>query len=99
LSVVFVDAHREPIDEATIRGVYEFARWTLKESRSDEIATSTCCHFYEHLPLEPVVLAKLSKFMSRQEVLELSEIFKYHLAEEEHKNFMREFAGEHRNLK
>ena len=96
---VFVDAHSEPIDEATIRGVYEFAEWTLKESHSGDILTSTCCHFYESLPTEPLVRAKLPKFMSQQDVLGLSEIFKYHLTSEEHKEFMKEFAGEHKSLK
>ena len=99
LWLVFVDAHREPVDEATIRGVYEFAKWTLQESHSDEIVTSTCCHFYEHLPTDPLVRAKLPKFMSRQEVLDLTQILKYHLTEEEHKEFMNEFAGEYKSLK
>jgi hypothetical protein len=96
---VFCEAHKEPIDEATIRGIYEFARWTYKESRNSEIATSTVCHFYEHLPLKDSVKKLLPKFMSRQEVLELSDVFKYHLSEVEHKNFIKEFAGEHKKLK
>lgn len=96
---VFLNAHSEPVDEATIRGVYEFAKWTLSESRSDEMATSTCCHFYEHLPLEQSVRERLPRFMSRQEVLELSEIFKYHLSEDDHREFMQEFAGAHKNLR
>jgi hypothetical protein len=88
----FVDAHSEPVDEDTIRGVYEFAKWTCTESRSDEMATSTCCHFYEHLPTEPLVRERLSRFMTREEVLQLDEIFKYHLTPDEHREFMREFS-------
>ena len=87
----FVDAHREPVDEETIRGVYEFAKWTCEDSRSDDIATSTCCHFYESLPTEPLVRAQLRRFMSREDVLGFSEIFKYHLTPDEHREFMREF--------
>ena len=79
LWLIFLDAHREPVDDETIRGVYEFAKWTCAESRDAEMATSTCCHFYEHLPLKPIVRAKLPKFMSRQEVLEFREIFKFHI--------------------
>ena len=89
----FVDAHREPVDEETIRGVYEFAKWTCKDSRSDDMATSTCCHFYESLPTEPLVRAQLRRFMTREEILGLAEIFKYHLTPEEHQEFMREFTG------
>lgn len=90
---VFVQAHCDPVDEVTIRGVYEFAKWTCAESRDADIATSTCCHFYEHLPLDPKVRERLPRFMSRQEVLGLSEIFKYHLSEDEHRDFMQEFLG------
>ncbi|HWD92900.1 MAG TPA: hypothetical protein VG938_11195 [Verrucomicrobiae bacterium] len=96
---VFLKAHHEPVDEATIRGVYEFAKWTCAESRDAEMATSTCCHFYEHLPLEQSVRERLPRFMSRQEVLGLSEIFKYHMSEAEHREFMQEFAGAHKNLR
>jgi hypothetical protein len=88
----FVDAHREPVDEVTIRGVYEFTKWTCQDSRSDEIATSTCCHFYESLPTEPLVRAQLRRFMTREEILGCSEIFKYHLSQDEHREFMKEFG-------
>jgi hypothetical protein len=96
---VFVDAHSEPVDEATIQGVYEFAKWTCAESHDADMATSTCCHFYEHLPLEPKIRNSLPRFMSRQEVSGLSEIFKYHLREDEHRQFMQEFAGAHKILR
>jgi hypothetical protein len=96
LWLVFVDAHSDPVDETTIRGVYEFAKWTCSDSRDADMATSTCCHFYEHLPLEPKVRKRLPLFMSRQEVSGLSEIFKYHLSETEHREFMHEFAGAHK---
>lgn len=88
----FLDAHHEPVDEETIHGVYEFAKWTCVESRDAEMATSTCCHFYENLPTEPLVRARLRRFMTREDVMGLAEVFKYHLTEEEHREFMREFA-------
>jgi hypothetical protein len=90
---VFLAAHKEPVDEATIRGVYEFAKWTYAESRDAEIATSTCCHFYEHLPLERRVRERLPQYMSRQEILVLSEVFKCHLTPDKHHEFMQEFGG------
>jgi hypothetical protein len=89
----FMDAHHDPVDDETIRGVYEFARWTWKESRSEEMATSTCCHFYEHLPTEPLVRARLRRFMTRDEILELAEVFKHHMSQDEHREFMREFSA------
>ena len=88
----FLDAHREPVDEETIRGTYEFAKWTCMESRDGEMATSTCCHFYEHLPAEPSVRGRLLRFMTREDVMGLAEVFKYHLTKEEHREFMREFG-------
>ena len=96
LWLIFLDAHREPVDDETIRGVYEFAKWTCAESRDAEMATSTCCHFYEDLPMQRLVRERLPRYMAREDVLGLSEIFKYHLSEEEHREFMQEFAGAHR---
>jgi hypothetical protein len=89
----FVDAHHEPVDEETIRGVYEFARWTCKDSGSAEMATSTCCHFYEDLPTEPLVRSQLRRFMTPDEVWGFAEIFKYNLSEDEHRQFIREFTA------
>lgn len=93
---LFLKAHREPADEATIRGVYEFAEWAYRESRNADIATATCCHFYEHLPLEQCVRAKLSRYLPCREISALSEIFKYHLTPDEHREFMRESGGSSR---
>ncbi len=90
LWVWFVDAHRDPIDEMTIQGVYEFARWTCEASENDELATSTCCHFYEHLPTVSLVRSKMPQYISRQEILELSDLFKYHLSGDEYRNLMKE---------
>lgn len=93
LWVRFVDAHRDPIDEMTIQGVYEFARWACEASGNDELTTSTCCHFYEHLPTVSLVRSKIPQYMSRQEILGLSEIFKYHLSENEYHELMKELLA------
>ena len=89
----FSQSHRDPIDEDTIRGTYEFAKWTLTAAHNEEIATSTCCHFYEHLPTETNIRRLMSRFMSRIEILNLSEIFKYHLTPEDHKALMQELLA------
>jgi hypothetical protein len=100
LWLIFVAAHRPPADEATIKSVYEFAAWCLAESRNGGIATSTVCHFYEHLPTEPLVRWELPRYMSRQDFLGMSEVFKYHLSAEEHAAFVRDFMeGKERLLK
>ena len=92
LWLIFLDAHKDPIDLNTIQAVYEFASWTCSNT-NDDIATSTCCHFYEHLPLEMSVRKLLSKFMTKKDIDGFREIFKYHLSPEEHQNFMHEFGN------
>src|SRR6266436_1173893 len=36
---IFVLAHREPVDNEAIRGVYEFAKWTCTESGATRISS------------------------------------------------------------
>jgi hypothetical protein len=98
LWVIFANAHRPPVDEMTIRKVYEFAGWCVAESRSIDIATSAVCHFYEHLPTEALLRRELPKYMSRQDFLGMSEVFKYHLSPKEHAAFVREFLEQKERL-
>ncbi len=91
LRFIFVEAHREPKDESTLRGVYEFARWCVVDADNANIATSAVCHFYEHLPEKSLVRRELPKHMTRTEFLGMLEAFKYHLSPEEHEAFVREF--------
>lgn len=92
LWLIFVDAHRPPVDEATINNVYQFASWCVAKSGNADIETSTICHFYEHLPTEPDVRRELAKHMARQDFLGMIEVFKYHLSSQEHDAFVREFS-------
>ena len=94
----FVDAHRPPVDEATVKATYEFASWCLADSENADIATSTICHFYEHLPTEPLVRRELPKHMTRQDFLGLVQVFDYHLSAEEHERFVSEFLEENERL-
>ena len=91
LRIIFERAHHEPKDVSTIRAIYEFARWCVADSHSADISTSAVCHFYEHLPQEPLVRHELPKHMTRPEFLGMVEAFKYHLSPEEHEAFVREF--------
>ena len=93
----FVRAHEEPRDDKRIQAVYAFARWAVEagdqgpgERCTDEDwATLTICHFYEDLPTELGVRARIHEFMDREEILGFSEIFRYHLKPEEHLAFMK----------
>jgi len=91
LWLIFIDAHRPPIDDAIVKATYAFASWCLAGSENADIATSTICHFYEHLPTEPLVRRELPKHMDREDVLGLKEVFEYHLTAEEHQRFVNEF--------
>ena len=91
LWLIFVAAHRPPVDESTVKGIYEFASWCLTDSDSDEICNSTICHFYETLPTEPLVRQELPKHMSREDFIGMKQVFEYHLTAEEHELFMNEF--------
>lgn len=98
LWLIFVDAHRPPGNEATIKNVYEFASWCVAKSGNVDIETSTICHFYEHLPTEPLVRRDVAKHMARRDFLRMSEVFKYHLSPEEHDTFVREFLDQRERL-
>lgn len=94
----FVYAHEGVPDDGRIRAIYEFARWAVEagdqgpgERCTDEDwATHTVCHFYEDLPTQPSVRARIHEFLDREEILGFSGIFKYHLKSEDHQAFMRE---------
>ena len=44
LWLIFVNAHRPPADESTIKGVYEFASWCMAKSGNADIETLTICN-------------------------------------------------------
>jgi hypothetical protein len=94
----FVDAHRPPVDDASVKSTYEFASWCLGGADNADIASSTICHFYEHLPTEPLVRRELPKHMTREDFLGLTEVFKYHLTAEEHQRFVSGFLEERAQL-
>ena len=95
----FVDAHRSPFDAATVKGTYEFASWCLAGADNADIATSTICHFYEHLPTEPLVRQELPRYMTREDFLGLKQVFDYHLSPAEHERFVTEFLEEDERLR
>ena len=87
----FTQAHRDPIDEDIIRGVYDFAWRAVGESRNDDISNSVAIGFFEDLPQDKRVRELLPRFMTRDQFLGMVDIFKYHLSPEEHSEFVRDF--------
>ena len=93
----FVYAHRDPSDDARIQAIYEFAAWAVEAGdqgpgercTAEDWATLTVVHFYEDLPTEPRVVARIHEFMDREEILGFSEVFKYHLDPDEHREFLK----------
>lgn len=93
----FVEAHENPTDDDRICRIYEFARWAVEagdqgsSSRctDEDWASLTVVSFYEDIPTEAKVTARMHEFMSREEILGFSEVFKYHLKPHEHQSFMK----------
>ncbi len=94
----FVDAHEAPTEDGRIRAIYEFARWAMDAGdqgpgprcTDEDWATLTVVHFYEDLPTEPKVAARIHEYMDREEILGFSEVFRYHLRPDEHQAFMKD---------
>jgi hypothetical protein len=87
LSEAFAGAYRaEPRDEGMIRRVYEFANWCTQQPRGrkadDDLLTCVALCFYEHIPESPEALKDMPRWLKRQDVLEMREIFSYHGGDE-----------------
>ena len=87
----FTSAHREPIDEQTIRGFYEFAWWAVAVSGNDQIRSEAANGFFEDLPKDKRVRELLPCYMTREQFLEMVKIFGYDLTPEEHSEFVQDF--------
>ena len=88
LIFVFQDAHRNPRDEALIAAIYAYVNWCVTDApRNDDAghdpATAAAVGFYEHLPRDKRVRANIGRYMSRQEVADLSVFFKYFITDED----------------
>ena len=81
---------REPVDEALIARIYEYARWCWQQSRNDDLATAVIVCFYEHLPTDPPIRKDVARWLSAEDFEALRPAFGYHLSEAE----VEEFAGE-----
>ncbi len=91
LSLACEDACRAQ-QEDLLRRFYAFAQWCWK-SPSDDVRTAVACAFYEHIPTKPVLRRDLPRRLSRAAFMELREVFRYHLTQEEAATFEREFLA------
>ena len=91
LLLKFEDAYEEPVDQALVRRVYQYASWCLAGSKNQDIQTAAALHFYEHLPTNEKIRRDMANHLTREEFFGLTEIFKYHLAEGEYEELEKEF--------
>jgi len=93
LTDCFQEAHRDAEGKPLIRAVYDYARWCVCESRSDDVQSAAVVAFYEDLVLDKRVIEQIPYHMTRQEFLGLTDVFKYYLEPEQHKAFMEEMLS------
>jgi hypothetical protein len=91
LYLAFEKAHFPPPDETLIAGVYAYASWCLIGAHNDDIATPAIVSFYEHLPVDAEVRKQMHRWLSVEDFEGMKEVFRYHLSEEEHADFVEEF--------
>lgn len=93
----FEHAHRDPVDEETIRRIYDFAWWAAA-SPDPAVSSATATEFFESLPTNNNVRAVLHRHMSREQFLGMVELFKYHLSPEDHRTFVDDFLRRRKQL-
>lgn len=97
LSFEFEQAYKkEPKDEQTIAGVYEYAAWCWHGSdyqgNNNDLITEVFGGFYEWLPRDPVIRRDMPWWLCLKEfeVLQAGP-FRYFLGPDEHAQMLREF--------
>ena len=83
----------DPANEQLISRVYDFASWSLNDSRNLDTRTAVVCAFYEHLPKMPTARADLPNQLRLEDFEKLKQSFKYLLTEQEHEEFINEFLA------
>jgi hypothetical protein len=86
----FVRAHEAPHNEEFIGQVYDYAAWCLA-SNDPNTFTAVVVAFYEDLPRYPEVRSHVAKWLPTEVFSGLEEVFRYHLSDKEHAEFVREF--------
>ena len=92
--------HAIPINDDRIRRIYDFAVWCLDQpSTSDvetDLASAVAVAFIEHIPLEKRVSEDLHRWMSTESLKGFEHLFRYHLSNEEYRQFVEDFRSRKR---
>jgi hypothetical protein len=89
LSAEFVKAHQtQPLDRATIRGVYDFAVWCVAHSGDRDVEATALIDFFEDLPREPSIWDELPHHMTREQFLASREIYELGMTTPKHRQFI-----------
>lgn len=94
----FVRAHSEPVDEELIGQVYDYA-WWCANSPDPLTSNAGILSFYEDLPLDPGVRARMARWLPAEDFTGMGEIFRYHLSSyDDYRAFVQEFYEQRERL-
>jgi hypothetical protein len=69
------------------RRIYKYALWGVARPQtndaSTDMPTAVTCAFYESIPLDERVIAKLHRWLTYDDCMGLESVFRYHLSEDE----------------
>jgi hypothetical protein len=91
----FARAHEDPPDVALIHHVYLYAFWCISaaprhsDAGHDPLTAAVVC-FFEHLPTDPRVRARIPLHLSAEETLRVERFWHYKLNDDEHRQLMKE---------
>jgi hypothetical protein len=85
----------QPIDENRIAKTYDYASWCFQQPETGNIETDpsngVAVSFIEDIPLDPRISGDLYRWMSAETFNGCENLFRYHLNDEEFKNFSASF--------
>lgn len=89
-----------PINEDLIRRIYDFADWSLKQPGTSDVETdvltAVAVAFIEDLPLDKRITDDLHRWMSIESFKGFENLFRYHLSDEEYRQFEKNFLNSRR---
>jgi hypothetical protein len=96
----FATAYQLPYDEATIRGIYEYARWCVQQpegrTAEDDLGTCVAVCFYEHIPEIEQAMKDMPRWFTLQEVTHMEGILSYHVGTEGFRKILGCYPGKQR---
>ena len=90
--------NKRPINRDFIKRVYEFADWSSlhgeeSQDASQDLGTCVAVCFYEHLPTDPIVRADIPQWLTRNDVVDMMELFTYLASEAEYQELLGIYDG------